>query len=675
MRSCRSRHPSDRPGQAGRPVLRRLHFVATPAWLLLTVCLGAASGRAEGTSLRFFGTGSDDADRVKIRIDEPARRADVGAADFTLEWWMKALPGENASTAAACDTNGGWITGNIVFDRDVWGDGDHGDFGVSLTGGRIAFGVSAGNAGNTICGVSDVTDGAWHHVAVTRRRSDGRLRIYVDGLLDAEGPGNTGEDRDVSYRNGRLDGSPTGADPFLVIGAGKHDMGPHSPSYRGWIDEVRLSKGQRYTGDAFTLPSKPFKSDTSTLALYHFDEGSGELIRDASRGRSHGSRRVGGAGEPEWSSESPPFDPGGRVALQQVVSGLTRPVAIAHAGDGRLFVVDAHGQILAYQVDEQGGALIPRGTFLDIWALVQCCGEEGLLGLAFHPEYRVNGYFFVYYTNPDGNHVLARYRVSGHPDAAEPGSARILMTIDHPTHANHNGGALAFGPDGYLYVGVGDGGGGGDAPNNAQNVGTRLGKLLRLDVDVEAAPYYAIPATNPFAGSPGPSDEIWAYGLRNPWRIAFDRRTGDLFIADVGQNAREEVNVQPRSEGAGEFGGRNYGWRRMEGKACYEPSSGCQTGTLVLPILDYGHSEGCSVTGGYRYRAAGVPALYGVYVFGDFCSGRIWGAFQSGTGAWSRSRLLDTDLLISTFGEDAAGELYVADMRGGRVYRFVRPEP
>jgi glucose/arabinose dehydrogenase len=355
------------------------------------------------------------------------------------------------------------------------------------------------------------------------------------------------------------------------------------------------------------------------------------------------------------------------IGLQPVLSGLSRPVAIAHAGDSRLFVVLQEGRVLVHDTVTGGTA-----PFLDMRSLVRCCGEEGLLGLTFHPDYAATGHFFVYYTNRDGDNVLARYRVSpGDPDVADSGSRRVLLTIRHPTFGNHNGGALAFGPDGYLYVGVGDGGSGGDPSNHGQSRATWLGKILRLDVDVGAAPYYAIPPTNPLVGEAGARAEIWAYGLRNPWRISFDRETGDLFIADVGQNQREEVNRQP----AASAGGENYGWRRMEGSSCFNPGSDCQTTppTLVLPILEYGHDEGCSVTGGYRYRGAALPALRGIYVFGDFCAGDIWGGVEAPDGTWTRIELLaDTGLRLSTFGEDAAGELYVADLDGA-VYRFGPP--
>ena len=344
-----------------------------------------------------------------------------------------------------------------------------------------------------------------------------------------------------------------------------------------------------------------------------------------------------------------------QIDLQPVVGGLDNPTAITHAGDGsgRLFITLQAGRIVIFD----GTQILPT-AFLDISSLVLSGGERGLLSVAFHPNYRNNGVFFVYYTNTAGDIVIARYSVSSDPIVADPASAVILLTISHPTFANHNGGQLQFGPDGYLYIGVGDGGGGGDPSNHGQSLGTLLGKLLRIDVD--GAPPYAIPTGNPFVGVTGALLEIWAYGLRNPWRFSFDRSTNDLFIADVGQNSFEEVDFQL----AGSSGGENYGWNIMEGNHCFNPSSGCDPDGLTPPILEYDHSLGCSITGGYRYRGTQNPDLTGIYFFGDFCSGRIWGASEQ-AGAWTPTELLGTSLSISTFGEDEAGEIYVADHSQG----------
>ena len=280
------------------------------------------------------------------------------------------------------------------------------------------------------------------------------------------------------------------------------------------------------------------------------------------------------------------------IKVEPVITGLANPVAITHAGDGsgRLFITLKGGQVIIYD----GTQMLPT-PFLDITSLVSSGGEQGLLSVAFHPNYASNGLFFVNYTDTNGDTVIARYSVSTDPNVGDQSSAFILLTITQP-FSNHNGGQLQFGPDGYLYIGMGDGGSGGDPQNNAQNLLTLLGKMLRIDVD--GGNPYAIPVDNPFLGDPTALDEIWASGFRNPWRFSFDRLTGDLFIADVGENRREEVDFQPASSP----GGENYGWRLMEGNLCFNPPTNCNNGTLTLPILEYDHLLGCSVTGGHRYR-------------------------------------------------------------------------
>ncbi|MCS6936162.1 MAG: PQQ-dependent sugar dehydrogenase [Candidatus Bipolaricaulota bacterium] len=360
---------------------------------------------------------------------------------------------------------------------------------------------------------------------------------------------------------------------------------------------------------------------------------------------------------------SPQSLSGVSLVLQQIATGLAYPVAITHANDGsgRLFITLQNGKIVIYN----GTQILPT-PFLDISSLVACCGESGLLSVAFHPNYATNGFFYVFYTNLNGDLVIARYsRSSGNPNVADPTSALILLTIPHPTYNNHNGGQLQFGPDGYLYIATGDGGGSGDPFNNGQNKETLLGKILRIDVN-SGSPY-GIPPTNPFVNQPG-ADEIWAYGLRNPWRFSFDRLTGDLFIADVGQNNWEEVNFQA----ANSAGGQNYGWRLMEGAHCYNPPTNCNDGTLTLPILEYSHAFGCSITGGYRYRGTKIPVLYGAYLYGDYCSGRIWGAIPTGS-SWTATQLIDTPYNISTFGEDENGEIYLAHHHAsaGAIYKIV----
>jgi hypothetical protein len=359
----------------------------------------------------------------------------------------------------------------------------------------------------------------------------------------------------------------------------------------------------------------------------------------------------------------------GPIALQPYASGLTRPVGITHAGDVRLFVVEQGGKIKVLT----SGYTHPT-PFLDLGVsglnlIDSSTAEEGLLGLAFHPDYPAVPYFFVHYVNVNSNVVIARYSVSANPNVANPASGVVLLTIPHPGQRNHNGGQLQFGPDGYLYAAVGDGGGGGDPGNNAQNINNLLGKILRIDVDenVGTPPYYGIPPSNPFAGATPGADEIWAYGLRNPWRFSFDRATGDLLIGDVGQGSWEEINFQP----AASAGGENYGWRIMEGFNCYiNEGVGCFHPTLTDPVLSYGHGLGdCSVTAGFRYRGMS-PSYVGEFIYGDFCTGRIWRA-TPGPTPWPSELLLDSPYFISTFGEDVHGELYLADMFGGTIQRLV----
>jgi len=342
-----------------------------------------------------------------------------------------------------------------------------------------------------------------------------------------------------------------------------------------------------------------------------------------------------------------------QLGLQPAISGLDSPLGIVSAGDSRLFIIGQHGTIVIWDRTRVLGT-----PFLDVRGLVSCCGERGLLGLAFDPHYAANGRFFVYYTDRNGDPTIARYNVSSDPNRADPASAQLLLTIPHPNFSNHNGGQLQFGPDGDLYAGIGDGGSGGDPNNNAQNTARLLGKLLRLDVSGAS---YAVPSDNPLG------NEVWAYGLRNPWRFSFDRDTGDLWIGDVGQNRYEEIDLQPATS----RGGENYGWRLMEGLHCFNPATNCPTSGLTMPVTEYDHSQNaCSVTGGYRYRGGRFPRMRGVYFYGDYCSGAIWGLTQNANGTWTSAKLLSTSLAISSFGEDAYGELYVADIDGGIVYQL-----
>jgi glucose/arabinose dehydrogenase len=346
--------------------------------------------------------------------------------------------------------------------------------------------------------------------------------------------------------------------------------------------------------------------------------------------------------------------------MRRIAGELDRPVYLTHAGDGsgRLFIVEKPGRIRIVK----DGDLLPD-PFLDITDRTRSTGnEQGLLGLAFDPQYRTNGRFFVDYIDLNGNTVVARYLVSAdNPDKADPASGAAILRVNQP-YANHNGGDLVFGPDGYLYIGMGDGGSAGDPLGNGQRLDTLLGKLLRIDVRSDP---YAIPPDNPFLGRAGARPEIWAYGLRNPWRFSFDRATGDLYIGDVGQDAYEEIDFQP----AGSAGGQNYGWNIMEG---LHPYKGGDTAGLVPPVAEYSHDGGnCSVTGGYVYRGTRIPPLQGTYLFGDYCTGTIW-VLRRIAGEW---RMADWSgfsfgFPISSFGEDESGELYILDYKAGAAFIF-----
>ena len=348
-----------------------------------------------------------------------------------------------------------------------------------------------------------------------------------------------------------------------------------------------------------------------------------------------------------------PGDPS--LELTRVASGLDAPVFLtAPPGEPRLFVVEQRGRI---RIIAEGA--LRADPFLDISSRVLAGGERGMLGLAFHPDYAINGRFYVHYTRLDGSSRIARFEVSGDPDAADAGSETSVLQVLQP-FSNHNGGMIAFGPAGELFIALGDGGSGGDPQGNGQNVDTLLGALLRIDVD--GAEPYAIPAGNPFAAGGG-RPEIWAWGLRNPWRFAIDEADGRLWIADVGQNRAEEVNRQPL-----DAAGVNYGWNVMEGLECFQPSP-CDTAGLATPLLEYEHGPGCSVIGGFVYRGDAVPELSGEYFFSDFCAGFV----RSVPAAAATPTVTDWDTPelggVLSFGRDADGELYVLTA-AGEVWRI-----
>jgi glucose/arabinose dehydrogenase len=342
-------------------------------------------------------------------------------------------------------------------------------------------------------------------------------------------------------------------------------------------------------------------------------------------------------------------------------SGLSNPVCITNAGDNRLFVVDQAGYIRI--VDSTGK--INTQPYLDIRSRVTFGGERGLLGLAFHPQYKTNGFFYVNYVGAGDSNHISRFKVSsGNPEIADPQSEFKLMTIFQP-YTNHNGGSLCFGPNGYLYIGLGDGGSGGDPGNRAQNPKEFLGKILRIDVN-QGNPY-AIPTTNPFYNNTSSLGEIWALGLRNPWKFSFDRLTGDLWIADVGQNAIEEIDFQPTNS----QGGENYGWRCYEGNQTYNTSGCAPSSTFTFPVYTYPHGTECSVTGGYVYRGTVSSAYYGHYFFTDYCSDMIW-TLHKVSGNWVKEDFGQfTGNNFSTFGEDSGGQLYIAGINSGKIYQVI----
>ena len=363
------------------------------------------------------------------------------------------------------------------------------------------------------------------------------------------------------------------------------------------------------------------------------------------------------------------------LGLAVLVTGLDDPIFVTHAGEGsgRLFIVEKRGLIRIWQA----GQLLAM-PFLDISARVRSSSsEQGLLGLAFAPDFASSRLFFVNYTNLQGDTIVERYGVTDDPNRADSTSAFRVLRIDQPA-PNHNGGMIAFGPDGNLWIGTGDGGGAGDVYRNGQNPQSLLGKMLRLDVTSDPSKPYRVPADNPWVSQTWNGQtmapEIWALGLRNPWRFSFDRATGDLWIGDVGQNTYEEVDLVTAEQKGYPNGGLNFGWPIMEGTHCYGSSAGCGRQGLTLPAVEYDHdSGGCAVTGGYVYRGAAMPELEGVYFYGDYCSGYIWALRAADSGVQAPVRVFASDLSISSFGEDEAGELYVADLDKGAIFQLVKP--
>ena len=356
---------------------------------------------------------------------------------------------------------------------------------------------------------------------------------------------------------------------------------------------------------------------------------------------------------------SPQFPEQVQARWELITGGLNNPIGLANARDGseRLFVIEQAGRIRVLENRE-----LLDNVFLDIREKISCCGERGLLGLAFHPQYAVNGYFYVNYTDLNGDTVISRFEVSEDRAKADPASELQLLIIEQP-FGNHNGGGMAFGPDGYLYLALGDGGSGGDPMGNAQNTNSFLGKLLRIDVNQPAG--YSVPSDNPFTDGGG-APEVWAFGLRNPWRFSFDRLTGDLYIGDVGQGSWEEIDYLP----AGHPGGANFGWNYSEGSQPYLTASIPSDLSLIDPVAEYGRDQGFSVIGGLVYRGEQLPEFDGIYFYGDYGSGFIWGLYRDAEGSWHNRILFETGSSITSFGEDENGELYYVSQRG-ELYQLV----
>ncbi len=586
---------------------------------------------------------------------------------------MRAAAADNTAPAVSCGANAAWVDGNVLVDRDRAGADRR--FGVSIAGGVVVFGVSGEGTGDlTICSARGVLDDRWHHVAVERRRSDGWMWIFVDGVLEAQADG---PDGDVSYPDDATAADPN--DPFLVLGAEKYDAGA---AYDGFLEEVRISSALRYTS-VFTRPKGPFTTDADTAALYHLDEGAGLVVGDssgASGGPSDGTLFTGGSPSgPEWTGTAAPLGGAPSIVLTALPGSVSGPMQIANAHDGssRLFVVEQAGTIRIYK----NGALLAT-PFLDIHTIVQCCGEQGLLSVAFHPDYASNGYFYVYYIDKIASsrrhHDRAVQRVgkcrrrrSGFgadpagraaPDQREPQRRAALLRPGRLPLCRHRRrgrrrrcAEQRAEPERPARK---------DAPHRRQ-------RLRRNPLRAGGPGPYAIPPSNPFAGDPNDCHEVWAYGMRNPWRYSFDRLTGDLLIGDVGQELYEEIDFQA----AASAGGENYGWHKMEGFHCYNPGSNCNDGTLTLPILEQPHTTGwCAIIGGMRYRGTVIPALDGTYLYSDNCLGDIYSGTQAGNGSWTTALLKANAFNVSGFGEDEAGEVYFADLGGDKVYR-IDPSP
>ncbi len=627
----------------------RLLRLATGLLAVAAFVITSSGNASPGTAIRFFGTGSGDTDRIKLRIDAPPNTADVGGGDFTIEFWMKADAG---NTGAGCDD---WICGNIIVDRDIFGSQLR-DYGISVNSiigtGRLYFGTG-GSVEHVLRGDQNVADGGWHHIAVTRVRSSGLKCLYVDGQLDV--PCANGTTQDISYPDGYLGSYPN--DPFLVVGAEKHDAGPTYPSFFGSVDDIRVWSTARSASQVASNMNVSLGGSEAGLVVYwRLDEGSGTSAGDSSGDGNNGTVKEGTPTAAQWVTSTAGV--GYFLVPAITTANFSRMVdfAIIPGTNGQEAVIITQQEQKAWRVSLTG-AFAPT-LFGDLTGFVGGGGnEEGLLSLTFSPNFLSDGRGYVYYTQGGDAGlptVLSRFQVVA--DVMNTGvETRILEIPDFAQ--NHNGGRILFGRDGYLYLSLGDGGGGGDPNENGQNINSLHGKVLRLKVTGEAT--YTSPADNPFFGVAG-RDEIFAYGLRNPWRYSFDSVTGVLWLGDVGQGQWEEV--EPIIKGG------NYGWDCYEAFAVYEPA-GCPPTGFQFPREDYGHGDGsCAVTGGYVYRGTMMPWLYGWYVYADYCSGKIWALDTTSTTS-PAVQIMDTNYQIASFAELPNGELIVFTFANA-IYRL-----
>lgn len=698
-------------------MVRRFVACGLLGWLLYVPVRGQV---ASGGALRLFGSGTGFTDRVVIPLDDNApgpdasRPGDVGAGSFTLEFWVLGATNDNAAPAVAAGSANdfNWISGNIIADRDIWveggGDDANRDWGVSFRGGRVSFGTGSAGADsdNTLTGATNVLNGRWRHVAVVRDAATGRKLIYVDGILDRQTT-NAISTADLSFPN---DGFATNNSPFnafLVLGAEKHDADPvNYPSFAGWLDEVRLWNTALSAGTITQLFNQVVapSQHSNLVGYWRFEESGGTNIIDSAwgggtpgtlRGNAPGSgERVTHAGS--YSNTAPvvwQLTNFGPLTTRLIATNLSRPVFVTSPpGDtNRIFIGEQHtGQIRIYDRSTSNVLATP---YLTVGGL-STGGEQGLLGLAFHPGWATNPVFFVDFTTNSGSTIIRKYAASSATaNVALATSGTNLLTVAQP-FSNHNGGWLGFGPlDGFLYIALGDGGSGGDPGDRALDItGQLLGKMLRIDVNGDDFPAdpernYAIPPSNPFVGYPG-DDEIWAYGLRNPWRNCFDPANGDLWIADVGQNTQEEINHLPRNPGPS-TNGINFGWRMFEGTVVTTAlsSNGTYTNNARFPLITHPHlgttNGAFSITGGFVYRGPAMPWFQGTYIYGDYVLSNIWSLVRAGTGYVAYiGRMGELPALafrnsLSSFGEDAQGELYAtyytnAVNGAARVYQITQ---